>query len=80
MTDLLIRNIDEREAEMFKGIHRSIQMNIRGAIRINLSGNPSDFKYVYLEIEPDNATKIIKYESSKRVGFEAKKEEPPKVM
>jgi hypothetical protein len=63
MTDLLIRNIDEREAEMFNNIHRSIRMNIKGAIRINLSGNPNDFKYVYLEIEPDNATKIIKYES-----------------
>lgn len=61
-TDLIIRGCTDEFASMVKNIHRSIQMRIKGAIRINMSGDPEDFRYTYLEIEPDNATKVVKYE------------------
>lgn len=62
MTDLVIKGCTEKEAEMFRNIHRAICMNIKAGIEIDLSGNKDNFSYVYTKIHPDNATKLVKYE------------------
>ncbi len=60
--DLVIKNCDEKFVDMVKNIHRVLNMRIKCGIQINLSGNPEDFTYLYLNLHPDNATKVVKYE------------------
>ncbi len=62
MTDLVMRGIDEKEAEMFMSIHHAIVIRAKCGIQINLSGNPKDFSYIYLNLHPEKANKIIEYE------------------
>ena len=70
MTDLVIKNCDEDFAEMIRNIHRSYTMRIKCGIQINLSGKLDDFSFVYLNVHPNNASKLIKLEM-----FPEKKEE-----
>jgi predicted metal-binding protein len=48
---------------MVKNIHRAITMHIKGSVHINMSGSPDNFTYIYANIHPDNATKLIKFET-----------------
>lgn len=62
-TDLIIKDCDKKFADMVKNLHRTYTMRVKCGIQINLSGNPNDFNYIYLNVHPDNATKLIQFET-----------------
>jgi hypothetical protein len=60
VTDLILKQIDEKFAEMLKDIH---DMNVKGikcGIQINLSGNPLNFNYKFLSIDPVDMSKLCR--------------------
>jgi len=61
VTDLIIKDCDKKFAEMVRNIHRAYAMRVKCGVQINFSGG-SDFNYLYVNVHPDNATKLVRVE------------------